>query len=81
VESQDFADTAKNRDRWSFCAGKLGPDMHQAPLRIVTPAWWRLVVRPDKTVDRRAYTFVGCRRCMPLSDAAICASHPVMRGD
>ncbi len=31
--------------------------MHQAPLRIVTPAWWRLVVRPDKTVDRRAYTF------------------------
>jgi Tn3 transposase DDE domain len=33
------------------------PAMHQAPLRIVTPAWWRLVVRPDKTVDRRAYTF------------------------
>ncbi len=31
--------------------------MHEAPLRIVTPAWWRLVVRPDKTVDRRAYTF------------------------
>jgi TnpA family transposase len=33
------------------------PAMDQAPLRIVTPAWWRLVVRPDKTVDRRAYTF------------------------
>ncbi len=33
------------------------PTMHEAPLRIVTPAWWRLVVRPDKTVDRRAYTF------------------------
>ena len=31
--------------------------MHEAPLRIVTPAWWRLVVRPDKTIDRRAYTF------------------------
>src|SRR5438105_7266122 len=31
--------------------------MHQAPLRIVTPAWWRLVVRPDGVVDRRAYTF------------------------
>jgi hypothetical protein len=31
--------------------------MHQAPLRVVTPAWWRLVVRSDKTVDRRAYTF------------------------
>jgi hypothetical protein len=24
------------------------PAMDQAPLRIVTPAWWRLVVRPDK---------------------------------
>ena len=33
------------------------PAMHDAPLRIVTPAWWRLVVRPDKSVDRRAYTF------------------------
>jgi TnpA family transposase len=33
------------------------PPMHDAPLRMVTPAWWRLVVRPDKTVDRRAYTF------------------------
>ena len=32
------------------------PTMHLAPLRIVTPAWWRLVVRSDKTVDRRAYT-------------------------
>src|SRR5438128_2867601 len=31
--------------------------MHEAPLRMVTPAWWRLVVRPDKTIDRRAYTF------------------------
>jgi hypothetical protein len=31
--------------------------MHEAPLRIVTPAWWRLVVRPNKTIDRRAYTF------------------------
>jgi hypothetical protein len=26
-------------------------------MRIVTPAWWRLVVRPDKSIDRRAYTF------------------------
>jgi hypothetical protein len=25
------------------------PDMRQAPLHIVTPAWWRLVIRPDKT--------------------------------
>jgi TnpA family transposase len=33
------------------------PAMYEAPLRIVTPAWWRLVVRPDKTVDQRAYTF------------------------
>jgi TnpA family transposase len=33
------------------------PAMQEAPLRIVTPAWRRLVVRPDKTVDRRAYTF------------------------
>jgi TnpA family transposase len=33
------------------------PPMHEAPLRIVTPSWWRLVVRSDKTIDRRAYTF------------------------
>jgi hypothetical protein len=33
------------------------PPLHEAPMRIVTPAWWRLVVRPDKTIDRRAYTF------------------------
>jgi TnpA family transposase len=33
------------------------PPMHEAPLRIVTPAWWRLVVHPNKTIDRRAYTF------------------------
>ncbi len=33
------------------------PPMHEAPLRIVTPAWRRLVVRADKSVDRRAYTF------------------------
>jgi len=26
-------------------------------LRVVTPAWRRLVVRADKTIDRRAYTF------------------------
>jgi hypothetical protein len=32
------------------------PPMHEAPLRIVTPAWRRLVVRTDKSVDRRAYT-------------------------
>jgi hypothetical protein len=33
------------------------PPMHEAPLRIVTPAWRRLVVREDTTIDRRAYTF------------------------
>jgi hypothetical protein len=33
------------------------PPMHEAPLRVVAPAWRRLVVRPDKQVDRRAYTF------------------------
>src|SRR6266851_4075976 len=33
------------------------PPMHEAPLRIVTPAWRRLVVRADKSIDRRAYTF------------------------
>jgi hypothetical protein len=33
------------------------PPMHEAPLRIVTPAWWRLVMRPNKSIDRRAYTF------------------------
>jgi TnpA family transposase len=33
------------------------PPMQDAPLRIVTPAWRRLVVRADKTIDRRAYTF------------------------
>jgi TnpA family transposase len=33
------------------------PAMHEAPLRIVTPAWRRLVLRPDRTIDRRAYTF------------------------
>jgi hypothetical protein len=33
------------------------PPMHEAPLRIVTPAWWRLVVHPNKTIDRCAYTF------------------------
>jgi hypothetical protein len=37
------------------------PAMQQAPLRIVSPAWWRLVVRPDKTIDRRAYTFCALR--------------------
>jgi hypothetical protein len=33
------------------------PAMHEAPLRVVAPAWRRLVLRPDGTVDRRAYTF------------------------
>ena len=33
------------------------PTMNEVPMRIVTPAWWRLVVRADKTVDRRAHTF------------------------
>jgi hypothetical protein len=33
------------------------PPMHEAPLRIVMPAWRRLVVRADKSIDRRAYTF------------------------
>jgi hypothetical protein len=27
------------------------------PSNVVTPAWWRLVVRPDKMIDRRVYTF------------------------
>ena len=33
------------------------PPMHEAPLRIVTPAWRRLVVRADKSIDCRAHTF------------------------
>src|SRR6266849_5817587 len=61
------------------------PPMHEAPLRIVTPAWWRLVVRPNKTIDRRAYTFCArSKRRMRRSNDATCtscrASAGVIRG-
>jgi hypothetical protein len=57
---------ATRRDWRQGHTGGLGiPASHRAhrhrctgaPMRIVTPAWWRLVVRPDKSIDRRAYTF------------------------
>jgi hypothetical protein len=54
--------------------------VRQAPLRIVTPAWWRLVVRPDKTIDRRAYTFCALQAVHAAFNAAICTSRPAYAG-
>ena len=60
------------------------PPMHEAPLRIVTPAWRRVVVRPDKSVDRRAYTFCVLQATVARSNGTTCmlcqASGGLIRG-
>jgi hypothetical protein len=38
------------------------PDLSQAPLELVSRAWRRFVVGPDRTIDRRAYTLCVLQR-------------------
>ena len=38
------------------------PDLSQAPLDVVSRAWRRFVIGPDRTIDRRAYTLCVLQR-------------------
>ena len=38
------------------------PDLSQAPLDVVSRAWRRFVIGPDRTIDRRAYTLCVLHR-------------------
>lgn len=42
--------------------GRKQPDMSTAPLAIVSKSWLRLVLNPNREVERRAYTFCVLER-------------------
>ena len=46
--------------------GKLKPDMDNAPREILSAAWRKVVVQPDRKINRRFYTFCALER---LQDA------------
>jgi hypothetical protein len=51
------------------------PPMHEAP-----PAWRRLVVRADKSVDRRAYTFCVLQTLLAALNGTTCTSRQASDG-
>ena len=62
--------------------GKPKPDMDKAPREILNAAWKRVVVKPDRRIDRRFYTFCVLERLQDaLSRRDVYVTPSERRGD